>query len=254
MSGAAAGNTAGGAGLGGHNRFNVKAVRDEFPALHQEVHGRPLVYLDNGATTQKPRAVIQALAHYYEHDNANVHRGVHALSERATEAYEGARERVARFINAYDRGEVVFTRGTTESINLVAQSWGRRNLTAGDEVIITAMEHHSNIVPWQLLCEESGAVLRVVPVLDDGSLDMDAFHGLLGPRTKLVAVVHLSNALGTLNPVEAIIEAAHACGARVLLDSAQAVQHFTVDVQALDCDFLAFSGHKIFGPTGIGAL
>ena len=238
----------------GHNRFNVQAVRADFPALHQEVHGRPLVYLDNGATSQKPQAVIDAVAHYYERDNANVHRGVHTLSERATDAYEGARTRTARFLNAPEREEIVFTRGTTEAINLVAWSWGRANLGAGDEVVISTMEHHSNIVPWQLLGEQTGARLRVIPVTDAGELDMPAFHALLGPRTKLVSVVHLSNALGTVNPVRDIVEAARAVGARVLLDGAQAVQHFPVDVQALGCDFYAFSGHKIFGPTGIGAL
>jgi len=238
----------------GHNRFDVHALREDFPILHQEVHGHPLVYLDNGASSQKPRAVIEAIARYYEHDNANVHRGVHTLSERATDAYEGARERTARFLNAADRHEIVFTRGTTEAINLVACSWGRANLGPGDEVIISTMEHHSNIVPWQFVCEQAGAVLRVIPITEIGELDMAAYREMLGPRTRLVSVVHLSNALGTLNPVREIVEAAHAAGARVLLDGAQAVQHFAVDVQALGCDFYAFSGHKIFGPTGIGAL
>ncbi len=238
----------------GHNRFDVQSVRADFPILHQEVHGRPLVYLDNGATSQKPRHVIEAVSRYYERDNANVHRGVHALSERATEAYEGARRRVARFVNAGDVHEVVFTRGTTEGINLVAQAWGRERLEPGDEVVISTMEHHSNIVPWQLLCQQTGAVLKVIPITPEGELDMDAFHGLLGPRTRIVSVVHLSNALGTINPVVEIVRAAHEAGALALLDGAQAVQHFPVDVQALGCDFYAFSGHKIFGPTGIGAL
>jgi len=253
MSEAAVDSAARGAGAG-HNRFDVHAVRADFPVLHQEVHGHPLVYLDNGATSQKPRAVIEAIAHYYERDNANVHRGVHALGERATEAYEGARARTARHVNAASSDEIVFTRGTTEAINLVAWSWGLGNLASGDEVVISAMEHHSNIVPWQLLCERTGARLRVIPITEAGELDMAAYHALLGPRTKLVAVVHLSNALGTVNPVAAIVEAAHAAGARVLLDGAQAMQHFPVDVQALGCDFYAFSGHKMYGPTGIGAL
>ncbi len=238
----------------GDNRFDVAAVRADFPALDQEIHGRPLVYLDNGATTQKPRAVLDAIRHYYEHDNANVHRGVHTLSERATDAYEGARARTARFINAPDQREIVFTRGTTESINLVAQAWGRPQLGVGDEIVVSMMEHHSNIVPWQLLCSQTGASLKVAPINERGELDMPALQALLGPRTRMVALVHLSNALGTLNPVEEIVAAAHAVGAKVLLDGAQAIQHFRVDVQALGCDFYAFSGHKMYGPTGIGAL
>ena len=238
----------------GDNRFDVHAVRADFPALHQQVHGRPLVYLDNGATSHKPRAVIDALAHYYEHDNSNVHRGVHTLSERATEAYEGARHRTARFINAKDSDEIVFTRGTTEAINLVAWSWGRAHLRAGDEIIVSTMEHHSNIVPWQMLCAATGAELKVIPVTGIGELDLDAFEQLLGPKTRLVALVHVSNVLGTINPIQHIVQRAHAAGARVLLDGAQAVQHFRVDVQALGCDFYAFSGHKIYAPTGIGAL
>jgi cysteine desulfurase/selenocysteine lyase len=238
----------------GHNLFDVQAVRADFPILDQEVHGRPLVYLDNAATSQKPRQVLAAIQHYYEHDNSNVHRGVHTLSERATEAYEGARERSARFVNAPDRHEIVFTRGTTESINLVAQAWGRPRLGEGDEIVITTMEHHSNIVPWQLLCRQTGASLKVAPINERGELDMAGLHALLGPRTRLVSVVHLSNALGTLNPVQEITQAAHDVGAVVMLDGAQAAQHFPVNVQALGCDFYAFSGHKIYGPTGIGAL
>ena len=238
----------------GDNHFDVYTVRADFPILNQKIHGKPLVYLDSGATSQKPRSVIDAITHYYEHDNANVHRGVHTLSERATDAYEGARNRTARYLNAPDNSEVVFTRGTTESINLVAQAWGRSRLHSGDEVIISTMEHHSNIIPWQLLCEQTGATLKVIPISSSGELEMDAFHDLLGPNTKMVAVTQLSNALGTLTPVEQITSAAHAAGALVLIDGAQAAQHFKIDVQALDCDFYAFSGHKIYGPTGIGAL
>ena len=236
------------------NTLDVKAVRAEFPALDQRVHGAPLVYLDSGATSQKPRSVIDAVSAYYENDNSNVHRGVHALSERATRAFEEARVKVQRFLGAADYREIVFVRGTTEAINLVAQSYGRPRLQAGDEILITHMEHHANIVPWQLVCEATGAVLKVVPVLDDGSLDMDAFAGLLGPRTRIVAVVHMSNALGTINPVKAITAAAHAHGAVVLLDGAQAVAHLPVDVRDIDCDFYAMSGHKLFSPTGIGVL
>ena len=238
----------------GHNLYDVHAVREDFPALHQEVYGHPLVYLDNSATSQKPTAVIDALRHYYEHDNSNVHRGVHALSERATRDYEAARDKVTAFVNAPDRRCVVFVRGTTEGINLVAQSYARPRLSQGDEILITHMEHHSNIVPWQLVCEQTGAVLRVTPVDDRGELELDEYHRLLGPRTKLVAVVHLSNALGTINPVEEMTAAAHEVGAVVILDGAQAVAHLEVDVQAIDCDFYAFSGHKVYGPTGIGAL
>jgi cysteine desulfurase/selenocysteine lyase len=232
----------------------VEAVRKDFPILHQEVHGKPLAYLDNAATTQKPQAVLDALHAYYTTDNANVHRGVHRLSERATEAYEGARERVQRFLHAADPREIVFVRGTTEAINLVAATFGRQRVGAGDEVIITALEHHSNIVPWQMLCEERGARLRVVPIDDAGEVDLDAFERLLGERTRLVAVAHVSNALGTVLPVARMIEAAHRHDVPVLIDGAQAVAHTRVDVQALDCDFYAFSGHKVFGPTAIGAL
>ena len=234
--------------------FDVEAVRADFPALHQEVRGRPLAYLDNGATSQKPRAVIDALRDYYERDNANVHRGVHTLSERATAAYEGTREKVRTFLGAADAREIVFARGTTEAINLVANSFVRPRLREGDEIVITHMEHHSNIVPWQLLCEEIGAKLRVVPIDDAGVLDLDAYLGMLGPRTRFVSVTHVANSLGTVNPVRAIIDAAHDQGVPVMLDAAQAVPHLPTDVQALDCDFLAFSAHKVLGPTGIGVL
>lgn len=238
----------------GRNLYDVHARRRDFPILHQEVHGHPLVYLDNGATSQKPRAVIEALRHYYEHDNSNVHRGIHALSERATRDYEAARDEVARFVNAPDRRGVVFTRGTTEAINLVAGSYLRPKLREGDEILVSHMEHHSNIVPWQILCEQSGARLRVVPISDEGELDLGSFHALLGERTRFVSMVHLSNALGTINPIKGICRAAHAAGARVMVDGAQAAPHLAVDVQDLDCDFYAFSGHKVYGPTGIGAL
>jgi cysteine desulfurase / selenocysteine lyase len=235
-------------------RDDVERIRKDFPALHQEVHGHPLVYLDNAATTQKPQAVIDALRAYYSADNANVHRGVHLLSERATEAYEGARARIQRFLNAAHSREIVFVRGTTEAINLVAQTFGRRALGAGDEVLITALEHHSNIVPWQMLCDERGATLRVVPIDDRGEVDGEAYERLLSERTRLVAIAHVSNALGTVLPVARMIELAHARGAVTLVDGAQAVSHLGVDVRALDCDFYAFSGHKLFGPTGIGVL
>ena len=234
------------------NALDVARVRADFPALHQQVNGRPLVYLDNAATTQKPQAVLDALLGFYSRDCANVHRGVHALSQRATDAYEGARETVARFLNARPR-EIVFTRGTTEAINLVAYSYGSR-LSPGDEILITELEHHSNIVPWQMLAERTGARLRVAPVDDRGEIILEEFQHLLGPRTRIVAVAHVSNALGTVNPVEEICRLAHTYGARVLVDGAQAVPHLAVDVRALDCDFYAFSGHKIYGPTGIGVL
>ena len=235
-------------------REDVERIRKDFPALHQEVHGHPLVYLDNAATTQKPQAVIDALSAYYSADNANVHRGVHLLSERATEAYEGARARIQRFINAGHSREIVFVRGTTEGINLVAQTFGRRTVGAGDEIVITALEHHSNIVPWQMLCEERGAVLRVVPIDDAGEVDVDAYERLLNERTRLVAIAHVSNALGTVLPIPRMIAQAHEHGAVVLIDGAQAVSHLSVDVRELDCDFYTFSGHKAFGPTGIGVL
>jgi cysteine desulfurase / selenocysteine lyase len=234
--------------------FDVQRVRRDFPALRQEVHGHPLVYLDNSATAQKPRAVLDALQRYYAHDSANVHRGVHQLSERATRDYEEARAKLARFLGAAETREVVFVRGATEAINLVAASYGRTNLRAGDEVVISAMEHHSNIVPWQMLCEQTGAVLRVVPINDDGEFLYDEYERLLNARTKLVSVVHLSNSLGTINPVRRIIAAAHARGVPVLLDGAQSVAHLHIDVRELDCDFFVFSGHKLYGPTGIGVL
>jgi cysteine desulfurase/selenocysteine lyase len=226
----------------------------DFPILSRPVQGRRLVYLDNGATTQKPIQVIEAERQFYEQSNANIHRGVHWLSQHATDLYEQGRERVRSLLNAVRHEEIVFTRGTTEAINLVAFSWGLSALKQGDEIILTGMEHHSNIVPWQLLCERTGAVLRVVPVTDSGELDMDSYRALLGSRTRLVGVTHISNALGTINPVAEMIRLAHEVGAKVLVDGAQAVAHEVVDVQALDCDFYAFSGHKLYGPTGIGAL
>ncbi|MEP7116251.1 MAG: SufS family cysteine desulfurase [Acidobacteriota bacterium] len=232
----------------------VARLREEFPILAVRVHGHRLAYLDNAATTQKPREVLAAIASYYETANANVHRGVHLLSERATAAFEAARADVAAFFNAAHAHEIVFTRNATESINLVAQSWGGANLQAGDEVLISAMEHHSNIVPWQMACARSGAVLRVVPIDDHGTLDLEAFHRLLGPRTRIVAMTQLSNALGTVNPIAAIVAAAHAAGAVVLVDGAQAAYHMAVDVRALDVDFYVATGHKLYGPTGLGVL
>lgn len=239
-----------------HTAFagDLTAARADFPALAQQVHGRPLVYLDNGATTQKPRAVIDALVRYYECDNANVHRGVHVLSERATAAYEGAREQVRQLLNARSVAEIVFTRNATEAINLVARAWGDANVAAGDEVLITTMEHHSNIVPWQQLCARTGATLRVVPIDEHGDLILDALDGLLTVRTRLFAFTHVSNALGTVNPVRELIARAKAVGAHVLIDGSQAVGHMAVDVQALGADFYVFTGHKLFGPTGIGVL
>jgi len=234
--------------------LDVESLRKDFPILRQEVHGKPLVYLDSAATSQKPRAVLEAVDRYYEQDNANVHRGVHLLSVRATEAYEAAREKVQRFVHAAHAHEIVFVRGTTEAINLVAQTFGRTRVRAGDEIVVTVMEHHSNIVPWQMLCEQQGAALRVVPMDDDGTLRIDELERLIGPRTRLVALGHVSNALGTIHPVRRIVELAHGKGVPVLLDGAQAVPHLAVDVQALGCDFYAFSGHKLFGPTGIGVL
>ena len=239
---------------GNASAFDVNRVRDDFPVLHQQVYGKPLVYLDNAATTQKPRAVIDAVRQYYERDNANVHRGVHALSERATAGYEAAREKIRILLNAASVREIVFVRGATEGINLVASSWGAANIGAGDEVLITGMEHHSDIVPWQMLCERVGAVLKVLPINDAGELCMGELDDLLSERTKLVGVVHLSNALGTINPVETIIRKAHAAGAKVLVDGAQAMAHLNVDVQRLDCDFYVTSAHKMYGPTGIGVL
>ncbi len=233
--------------------LDVTRLRQDFPILRQTVNGKPLVYLDNAATCQKPQSVIECEAHYYIALNANIHRGVHSLSQQATDAYEAARDAVKCFINAAKREEIVFVRGTTEAINLVAASYGQR-LLPGDEILITAMEHHSNIVPWQLACERTGAMLQVAPIDDAGELMLEEFARLLGPRTKLVAVTHLSNALGTVNPVQHIINLSHAKGIPVLVDGAQAVPHLKVDVQALDCDFYAFSGHKLYGPTGIGVL
>ncbi len=234
--------------------FDAAAVRREFPILDQQVHGKPLVYLDNANTTQKPLSVIETLDRYYRTDNANIHRATHVLSERATAAYEGARERIARFFNARRTSEIVFTRGCTEAINLVAYSFARPRLQPGDEIVVTRMEHHSNIVPWQIVAQQTGAVLRVVPMDEDGVLDMAAYDGMVGSRTKLVSIIHVSNALGTVNPVEDVVRIAKARGVPVLLDGAQAAPHMAVDVQALDCDFYTCSAHKMYGPTGIGAL
>jgi cysteine desulfurase/selenocysteine lyase len=234
--------------------FDVRRIREDFPVLHQTVFGKPLVYLDNAATSQKPRTVIEAITRYYTLDNSNIHRGLHALSERATEAYEACRSKARRFLNAAEDREIVFVRGTTEAINLVAHSYGRAHVGPGDEVLITTMEHHSNIVPWQILCEEKGARLRIVPIDDHGQILLDAFDELLTPRTRIVAVAHVSNALGTINPVRRIVEMAHRRGVPVLVDGAQAAPHLGIDVRALDCDFYALSGHKMFGPTGIGVL
>jgi cysteine desulfurase/selenocysteine lyase len=234
--------------------FDAEAVRREFPILAQRVHGRPLVFLDNAASTQKPRRVLEAMNGFYERDYANIHRGVYALSERATAAFESARERVRAFLGAPDAREVVFVRGTTEAINLVAQTFGRTRVGEGDEVLVTHLEHHSNIVPWQMLCAERGAELRVVPVDDRGDLRLDALERLLGPRTRILAVTHVSNALGTLNPLREIVRMAHDRGVPVLVDGAQAAPHLRIDVRELGCDFYAFSGHKVFGPTGVGVL
>lgn len=234
--------------------FDAKRVRDDFPALHQEVHGRPLVYLDSAATTLKPRVVIETVDEVYQRDCANIHRAVHLLSQRATARFEASRETVRQFLGAKSAAEIVFTRGTTESINLVAQSYGRPLLGEGDEILVTELEHHSNIVPWQLLCQQTGAKLVVVPMTDDGEVRLDAFEGKLSDRTRVVALSHVSNALGTVLPVKEMVARAHAAGAVVLLDGAQAVSHVDVDVRELDCDFYAFSGHKLYGPTGIGVL
>jgi cysteine desulfurase/selenocysteine lyase len=232
----------------------VYKVRKDFPILDQKVHGKPLVYLDNAATTQKPLAVIEAIEQYYRQNNSNIHRGVHTLSERATADYEKVRELARKFLNAADTREIIFVRGTTEAINMVAQTYGRKNVGSGDEVLITALEHHSNIVPWQLLCEEKGAKLRVAPINDRGELLLEEFEKLLTPKTKIVAVAHLSNALGTVNPVREIVRMAHARNIPVLVDGAQAAARLPVDVRALDCDFYAISGHKLYAPTGIGVL
>jgi len=234
--------------------FDVDRVREDFPVLKQTIHGKPLVYLDNAATAQKPRAVIDAIVKFYEVDCANIHRGVHELSQRSTAAYEETRSKVRRFLNARSNHEIIFVRGTTEGINLVTQTWGRTNLKAGDEIVIAGLDHHSNIVPWQILCEQTGARLRVIPIDDRGDLVLDEYEKLLSPRTRMVAVGHVSNALGTVNPVRRIVRMAHDTGALALIDGAQAVPHMPVDVAALDADFYAFSGHKLFGPTGIGVL
>ena len=236
------------------NTLDVAKIREDFPILKQQVRGKPLVYLDNAATSQKPQVVIDTLAWYYATENSNIHRGLHYLSEQATQDYEEARGKARRFLNASDDREIIFVRGTTEGINLVAQSYGRQQIGAGDEIIISHMEHHSNIVPWQILCEEKGAQLRIIPISDDGELLMDEYEKLLGPRTKLVSIVHVSNSLGTVNPVEQIVEMAHSRGVPVLVDGAQSAPHMPVDVRKLGCDFFAFSGHKLYGPTGIGVL
>lgn len=234
--------------------YNVEDIRQDFPILQREVYGRPLVYLDNAATTQKPRSVVEAISNEYFSTNANVHRGVHFLSQKATDLHEAARERVRQFINARSTAEVLFTRGTTESLNLVASSFGEAFLKEGDEVIVSVMEHHSDIVPWQLLRERKGIVIRVIPMDDSGRLDLEAYERLFSERTRLVCVAHVSNVLGTVNPVKKMAATAHAHGAYMLVDGAQSIPHFKVDVQDLDCDFLTFSGHKIYGPTGIGVL
>jgi cysteine desulfurase/selenocysteine lyase len=233
--------------------FSVQAIREQFPALRQKVYGKPLIYFDNGATSQKPQVVLDTLAQYYALENANIHRGVHYLSQQATTAYEAARRSIQQYIGAKAPEEIIFTKGTTDSINLVAFSFGER-LQPGDEILITAMEHHSNIVPWQLLCERKKCVLRVVPISKKGELDLEAFENMLTERTKLVALTHISNTLGTINPVKELIAKAHQVGAKVLLDGAQSIQHLSIDVKDLNCDFYTFSGHKVFGPTGIGIL
>ncbi|HEU4601062.1 MAG TPA: cysteine desulfurase [Steroidobacteraceae bacterium] len=234
--------------------LDVAAIRRDFPILHQEINGKPLVYLDNAASSQRPRAVIDAIARYYEHDHANIHRGVHTLSQRATDQYEAARESVRKFINARSAKEIVFVRGTTEAVNLVAQSFSRPKLQPGDEILISGLEHHANIVPWQLVCEQTGARLKVIPITQAGEVDEVAFQELLGPRTRLLAIAHVSNALGTVVPVKRFIAAAKKLGVPTLLDGAQSVPHSRIDVQDLDCDFFCFSGHKMLGPTGIGVL
>ncbi len=234
--------------------YDVYTLRADFPILEEKIRGKPLVYLDNAATSQKPKVVIERISHFYAHEYSNVHRGIHTLSERATIAYEGARENVRQFINANSEKEIVFVRGATEAINLVAQTYGKANISEGDEILVSAMEHHSNIVPWQMLCESTGAVLKVAPINHQGELVWEDFERLLSKRTKLVSIVHMSNALGTINPVKKIIDLAHAYDIPVLLDGAQAVPHMSVDVQQLDCDFYVFSGHKLYAPSGIGVL
>jgi cysteine desulfurase/selenocysteine lyase len=234
--------------------IKVNAIRSLFPILHQEVNGHPLIYFDNAATTQKPVAVLDAIQQYYEKDNSNIHRGAHTLADRATRQYEETRESVRTLLNAREAAEVIFTKGTTESINLVAKTFGSKFIQKGDEILISTLEHHSNIVPWQMLCEQNGAILKVIPITDSGELILEEFEKQLSNKTKLVSIVHASNALGTVNPVKTIIATAHAVGAKVLLDGAQSASHLEVDVQELDCDFLAFSAHKLYGPTGLGVL
>ncbi|MBO6495291.1 MAG: cysteine desulfurase [Roseivirga sp.] len=236
------------------NTLDIEAIRSQFPILHQKVNGKQLIYLDNAATNQKPQSVIKALEHHYAADNANIHRGIHTLAERSTTAFEDTRKAVQSFINANEVEEIIFTKGTTESINLVASSWGRKYLNEGDEIIVSGLEHHSNIVPWQLIAEEKGARVRAIPVLDNGDLDIAEFSNMLSNKTKLVAVNHASNSLGTINPVHEIIKMSHEAGAKVLIDGAQASSHLTIDVQALDADFYALSAHKMYGPTGVGIL
>ncbi|MGN5517816.1 cysteine desulfurase [Halopseudomonas sp. Lyrl_26] len=242
------------AALATRTAFDAEQIRKDFPILQQQVHGKPLVYLDNAATTQKPEAVIQAIVDYYRHDNSNVHRGAHALAERATEKFEQARVKVAQLINAAEPREIIWTRGTSESINLVAASWGRSALKPGDRILVSAMEHHSNIVPWQMIAAQMGATVEPIPVDSTGTLDLDALQQMLDERVRMVACGHVSNALGTVNPVERIVQLAHQAGALCLIDGAQAMSHIRVDVQALDCDFYVFSAHKMFGPTGVGVL
>ena len=237
-----------------HSKFDAERIRQDFPILQQQINGHPLVYLDNAATTQKPEAVIEAISNYYRHDNSNVHRGAHSLSDRATAQFEGARQKVATFIHAPAAAQIIWTRGTTEGINLVASCWGRSNLKAGDRILVSAMEHHSNIVPWQMAAQLAGATVEAIPVDDTGTIDMKAFAALLDQRVRMVAVGHVSNAFGTINPVAEIIRQAHQAGSLVLIDGAQAVGHWPVDMQALDCDFYVFSAHKLFGPTGLGVL
>jgi cysteine desulfurase/selenocysteine lyase len=234
--------------------LDINVIRQEFPILNREVKGRPLIYLDNAATTQKPQQVLNALMHYYTNYNANIHRGIHTLAEEATAAFEHTRDAVKSFIGAGSREEIIFTRGTTEGINLVAYSWGRKNIQANDEIIISNMEHHSNIVPWQLLCEEKGAILKIIPINENGELILDEYKKMLGPKTKLVSIVHVSNALGTVNPVKEMIADAHAAGALFMVDGAQSAVHLDINVTDLDCDFFAFSAHKLYGPTGVGVL
>ncbi|MEL6358484.1 MAG: aminotransferase class V-fold PLP-dependent enzyme [Bacteroidota bacterium] len=234
--------------------IDLEKIRAQFPALHQTVHGKPLIYLDNAATTQKPQAVLDAMADYYRYDNANVHRSVHDLAERATTALEATRQQLQQWIHASDPAEIIFTSGTTASINLVASTYGRQTIQAGDEIIISHMEHHANIVPWQMLCQAKGATLKVIPISETGELCLGELEKLLTPKTKIVAITYASNTLGTINPIQQITQLAHAQGAVVVVDAAQALPHFSIDVQELDCDFLAFSAHKAYGPTGVGAL